>query len=75
LRIARRNISKRILAAFKNKNYPGFVYEIYFVPESLHFTLLLWAAIMLAAAHERRQAPPYGLVDTNKTIHEGHFSL
>ena len=33
------------------------------------------AAIMLAVAHERRQAPPYGLVDTDKTIHEDHFSL
>jgi hypothetical protein len=33
------------------------------------------AAIMLAAAHERHQAPPYGLVDTNKTIYEDHFSL
>jgi len=33
------------------------------------------AAIMLAAAHERRQAPQYGLVDTNKTIYEVHFSL
>ena len=33
------------------------------------------AAIMLAAAHERRQAPPYGLVDTNKTVYGDHFSL
>jgi hypothetical protein len=33
------------------------------------------AAIMLAAAHEHRQAPPYGLVDTNKTIYEDQFSV
>jgi hypothetical protein len=33
------------------------------------------AAIMLAAPHERRQDPPCGLVDTNKTVYDDHFSL
>jgi hypothetical protein len=33
------------------------------------------AAIMLAAAHERRQAPSYGLVDINKTVYDDHVSL
>ena len=32
-------------------------------------------AIMLAAAHERRQAPPYGRVDINITVYDDHFSL
>ena len=30
-------------------------------------------AIILAAAHERRQAAPYGRVDINKTVYDDHF--
>jgi hypothetical protein len=51
----------------------GFFETCSTMPAATHGAAIMLA--VLAAAHERRQAPPYGRVDTNKTIYDDHFSM